>query len=151
MGYTHYMRFKPVTQKVWNKILKDCQTLYKNMPAHSESAGGYYKDKPLALSDWDGTTDGEPEFNKDEICFNGVGGMGHESFRLGRAEPRNDFCKTARKPYDLMVCACLIVRYFHSPDTIEIGSDGDEEDWAPALKFVHDTLTPAHAMAFKLT
>lgn len=43
--------------------------------------------------------------------------------------------KTARKPYDLMVCAVLILAKFYLVD-IKVSSDGDLEDWIPAKEFV---------------
>jgi hypothetical protein len=64
--------------------------------------------------------------------------LGHETFVIERkARPQEghrkdedtlfSFCKTARKPYDLMVQACLIL-YKHS--------DGEMDDWTEAFKFV---------------
>jgi hypothetical protein len=138
MGYTHYFNHSKVTDKTWNKILKDCKKLYKNMPGYTNSAGGYYFEKPLQLAGWDGT--GEPEFNRDTIRFNGKGPeLDHETFCLKR-KGSGDFCKTARKPYDLMVCACLLVYQYHSPNTISLGSDGNQEDWKESKQFISDIL-----------
>jgi hypothetical protein len=52
--------------------------------------------------------DGEPQFSDKVISFNGdiVGGLDHESFYLPKDYSNDDvfnFCKTARKPYDIMV------------------------------------------------
>jgi hypothetical protein len=49
------------------------------------------------------------------------------------------FCKTARKPYDLMVQACLIL-YKHYFPYVSICSDGDMDEWAEAFKFVASVL-----------
>ena len=50
------------------------------------------------------------------------------------------FCKTARKPYDLMVKAVLIVCKVHLEDYIEIDCDGEDEDWHSAIRFVTNVL-----------
>ena len=73
--------------------------------------------------------------------------LGHETFILKRKAWKNleyrknepmlfSFCKTARKPYDLMVCACLILYKYYFKDEVIIHSDGGESDWTPALEFV---------------
>jgi len=77
--------------------------------------------------------------------------LGHETFVLCRKtwiqpDYRNDkqtlfsFCKTARKPYDLMVQACLILYKFYFKDDVSIFSDGDDEDWSEAFKFIATAL-----------
>jgi len=40
MGYSHYLTHTEVTKEVWSAILKDCRKLYKNMPQHTDTAGG---------------------------------------------------------------------------------------------------------------
>ena len=56
------------------------------------------------------------DVNDDGVCFNGIGGNGHEPFCFTR-EPDSlhgkegfgfTFCKTAQKPYDEVVCAVLL-------------------------------------------
>ena len=49
----------------------------------------------------------------------------------GFDNPRWDFCKTARKPYDIVVTACLAVLGEHG---LAITSDGDEQDWRRASR-----------------
>ena len=153
MGYTHYYTTKKVTPKVWGVIVKDCKKLFNNMPKHSKSSGGYYENYPLEIfNDGNGETDinsmfrDETDvnsmFSKLEIRFNGVSrgeDLGHETFVL---EPtaKSDFCKTARKPYDLMVQACLLVYQYHSPKTITLGTDGCAEDWEEAENFIKTVL-----------
>ena len=39
------------------------------------------------------------------------------------------FCKTAQKPYDVVVVACLAVLKHRMKDLIVISSDGDSADW----------------------
>lgn len=121
------------------------------MPEHSESAGSYVKDEPLKLFGGDGT--GEPIFSDTEICFNGdrTSGMDHETFVVTPDPIDFEFCKTARKPYDLMVCAVLISMKKHLVN-FSYSSDGDAEDWAPAQKFYKSVIkTPKKAKEPKLS
>ena len=61
-------------------------------------------------------------------------------FRVEPADPPAgapgfDFCKTARKPYDVVVCAALLAIKHHQGDNVEIRSDGDfGDEWQPAYR-----------------
>jgi hypothetical protein len=75
------------------------------------------------------------------VRFNGIEDEGHEtfSFVLGR----DDFCKTARKPYDLPVCECLLVLNEFIPSMV-LKSDGFgnspediDDEWKLALQNVN--------------
>ena len=47
-----------------------------------------------------------------------------------------DFCKTARKPYDLAVQLCLIIAEEYSAGkfgNVIVRSDGGMSDWRPAI------------------
>jgi hypothetical protein len=145
------MKHTEVTKEVWSKILKDCRKLYKNMPEKREG-GGLPLYNILQLGTWDGQRPLKALGDKDGINFNGYPDpLDHETFLL-RREGSNGFscCKTARKPYDLMVCACLIVYCFHSRETMDLGSDGDWDDWAPAMTFVEEVLGAQYVMKFKI-
>lgn len=52
--------------------------------------------------------------------FNGIGEDGHETFSVSK--DNFDFCKTAHKPYDTVVCQVLLI-YQHFFD-IDLSSDG---------------------------
>ena len=44
-----------------------------------------------------------------------------------------DFCKTARKPYDLAVCLVLLAMKRHAPKSVKVSSDGDwDGEWKEA-------------------
>ena len=63
------------------------------------------------------------------ILFNGIGDAQHETFAFPLApftnNPEFSFVKTAYKPYDVVVAACLIVARDHFPEeSLHIGSDG---------------------------
>lgn len=137
MGYTHYWKQKTVSTNYSDQASKvsiEIPILLELMPKYSSSAGGYYKEHPILLKSGDGT--GEPEINKAFISFNGDGSkdLDHESFYY-EFEPKPfefSFCKTARKPYDLAVCLCLLSLANHI-DTFEFSSDGGREDWETAI------------------
>lgn len=140
MGYTHYFENKGHKDDKENflKVVADAKKLYENMPEHSESAGGYHSEDPLKLCGGNG--DGEPIFNENMIVFNGDAehDLDHETFAVFPKKFK-DFCKTNRKPYDLMVCAVLLsmkrhmVNFTYSSDGIR--TVGGTKDWEPAKEF----------------
>ena len=136
MGYTHYFTVKESTQTNFNKFVDVCKKLHKSLPKKTDTAGGYFSDKPLIICGGNGT--GKPIFSKDEICYNGdeKNGLEHEMFMINKNNLNWAFCKTSRKPYDLLVCACLIAG--KTILGIEIESDGNVDDWKPAIKFYAD-------------
>jgi hypothetical protein len=68
---------------------------------------------------------GQPVLTNVEIVFNGLGDAAHEPF-VFPGQVGFNFCKTALKPYDAAVCACLMVARDHFPAAVlEIASDGD--------------------------
>jgi len=69
------------------------------------------------------------EINEDSVSFNGYGADAHETFFWNKEAVGVNFCKTAYKPYDAVVTACLIHLKDVYGDAIEIGSDGDWSEW----------------------
>lgn len=133
MGYTHYWTPKNANKETWMKFLKVARELKKNLPKTSETAGGYHSDNPIVIRGGMGT--GPAEFKGDGIWFNGneAKGLDHETFMISPTKSDWNFCKTARKPYDLLVCAVLIAA--HEYLGYEVSSDGDLEDWLPAIEY----------------
>lgn len=130
MGYTHYWTIKEgITQDEWKKALQLCKTIVEAAPA-GVLAGGAGEEGT------DPTVGGT-------ICFNGIGENSHETFYLGStpgedAMPTKEglfsFCKTAQKPYDSTVCACLIALKCVLGDKVEVSSDGDiPGEWESGL------------------
>jgi hypothetical protein len=79
------------------------------------------------LAGYDG--EGAPKTST-TIAFNGCGKDAHESFILPQLAgnfKEFDFCKTAQKPYDVVVVACL-TRLAEVPG-IKVSSDGNASDW----------------------
>ena len=53
----------------------------------------------------------------------------------------SEFCKTNRKPYDLVVCAVLAIATQRAPGWLRItSSDGDASDWQPAVDWASEVL-----------
>ena len=135
MGYTHYFELKkePTASK-FNKAVETLNAIFAEHPnLRSLIAGGL------------GT--GEPVFNENLIIFNGRAdrNQDHETFAVERSKPKWDFCKTARKEYDVVVCICLLVlKKVLGPSTFSFSSDGCfygdpknmDEGWAEAYEIV---------------
>jgi hypothetical protein len=113
-GYTHYWRWK---------IQPDKPRLERAV-----AEMGRIVDSKRAILDV-GDAGGQ-----DEILFNGIGDEGHEAFGFPLApfagKPEFNFVKTAMKPYDAVVTACLIVARDHfMREELEISSDGTWDGW----------------------
>jgi hypothetical protein len=123
MGYTHYWRKpKGLSEDKWAKYLKDVKKLLKG----SRGVIQFESDENRC-----------PAINH-YVRFNGIEEDGHETFVLCRDESDFDFCKTACKPYDKYVTACLILAKLHFGDEISISSDGDREDWNEGHWLIHE-------------
>lgn len=144
MGYTHYWTPKKATPGKWNELVSVSRQLKANLPRYSETAGGYYGEdagrSKRVIKIRGGMGTGKSSFNKQMIWFNGdeKRGLDHETFMISPNKTEWHFCKTARKPYDLLVCAVLIA----CVDVLDydVSSDGDFNDWKPAIKFYLDTI-----------
>jgi hypothetical protein len=121
MGYTHYWNLQPVgaeQRDAWRALVADARTILEAPGAPEAADVTLYPD--------------------DMIAFEGV--PPHETFMLdilgtGR-EPGDWFCKTARKPYDLLVTAVLLRAKHRLGDRVSLASDGTYADWAPARRLV---------------
>jgi tetratricopeptide (TPR) repeat protein len=82
----------------------------------------------------------EFEATADTIRLNGRGEEAHEDF-VFPGPPGFNFTKTAGKPYDVVVSACLLAAREHfPPEVLAIHSDGGQQDWAPGRAFFLTTL-----------
>ena len=125
MGYTHYWDYKPtvseeVRKKEFKKVVSDTKKILKNKG-------------DIVIRGWDGT--GKPLITNEKIKLNGDGenGLDHETFEFSvtKYDSKWGFCKTARKPYDTVVCAILLSMKKHLSG-FTFYSDGDiktEEEW----------------------
>lgn len=111
MGYTHYWdQKKSFTPKQWKGILDDAKSILELNKIPVEDL----------------------HLTEDVIRFNGVGDDGHETFIVKRMKSQEfNFCKTAQKPYDLLVGLVLARINHYAKGVLAISSDGDwESDWA---------------------
>jgi hypothetical protein len=78
------------------------------------------------------------------------GDCSHETFRIRQYarrqpwEPKGEalfaFCKTAYKPYDILVTGCLIIAQHYFPCQVRISSDGESKDWEDARRLCQHVL-----------
>jgi len=121
MGYTHYWTFGAfIEEKAYKTALTECRKIIKASPVPLGNAFG----------------EGKPKLNNG-VWFNGVAEGAHETFALDREPIREsgsentgfNFCKTARKPYDVVVTACLCVLQEHLGKHVNVSSDGEPGEW----------------------
>lgn len=122
MGYTHYFENVKFSDANWKAFKTDVRKLYKTLDSVIQRESDD-KRKPFA-----GTH---------EVSFNGVGEEGHETFVMTQENGAFDFCKTARKPYDLAVCTVLMLASYYCEEGL-ISSDGicDMQDVIEPIKWV---------------
>lgn len=145
MGYTHYWTFNRSkgTAAQFRKAVTEINTILQALPEKTDTAGGGYSDEPLSIFGSDGT--GKPEIKNNLICFNGDRSkdLDHEPFYLKRlGKDAWKFCKTTRKPYDLLACCSLIAlaNAYNDANIFSFSSDGDKEDWEPAIQLYNKTI-----------
>jgi hypothetical protein len=122
MGYTHYFpQQRGFSRQEWVAISLAAEEIIRvgDVPICAEY------DEPAT----------RPRIGPDLIAFNGEGDDGHETFWLERVMPaeRYQFCKTAEKPYDVVVTALLIAVEAIAPGALAIHSDGGPDDWQAGL------------------
>ena len=134
MGYTHYWTYNP------NEILntEELRKKFRKAVDIIDKAHKIIKLRKYCVIRG-GLGEGTPIINESQVWFNGdeKTGMSHETFNVqwfpsgGSAK---DFCKTSRKPYDILVCVSLLAfkHAFDNPDVFTFSSDGDNEDWEDA-------------------
>ena len=136
MGYTHYWTInqKEISPESWFGFMQE----------FSEIEAKFHEKL-------DHTTDQKYRIDSESIIFNGIGEQGHETFTMNRKNPMEesytgeneyfDFCKTARKEYDIAVCCALIIAKKYFGDIIKVSSDGEDEDgWDKAKELCQETL-----------
>lgn len=109
----------------------------------------------LEIADGFGDELGKWEADTDTVRFNGYGEDSHETFLFSRDADGFNFCKTARKPYDAVVTACLIHMKDTYGDSVDINSDGDWSEWQDGARLYNNVtgltaenpMTPEDAVA----
>jgi hypothetical protein len=124
MGYTHYWTInqKEISPESWFGFMQEFEKI--ELEFHGKL---------------DHTTDQKYKIDSENIFFNGIGEQSHETFYMNRKNEMKEsyngdgvmecfnFCKTARKEYDIAVCCALIIAKKHFGDIIKVSSDGEEE------------------------
>lgn len=134
MGYTHY----------WTRPVEIKKEVFAEIKAEMEKA---LKELPVVIANGHGDGVFAPE--EDAVIFNGAQPKDdHEtfyfpqkgsSFELYAKKPFKEdrvfeFCKTARKPYDLAVMVCLLIAKWHLKSEFTVDSDGGTEEWEKGFK-----------------
>jgi hypothetical protein len=123
MGYTHYWECQQWTEEDQKGYEEALPQIKKVLDLH----------KGILQSDL--------VANEEVIWLNGI--EGHETFVFRPQTTRFDFCKTARKPYDLPVCEVLILLDRHIPN-FSFRSDGEidgsdpNDGWAEAHRGIKE-------------
>lgn len=137
MGYTHYWSSKESAFQAhkWVEAVADCEVVARRLMKDGLELGGPSGE------------DRAYEFSGARIAFNGRDDEAYESFIVSRFPERRhgrafsfDFCKTAHRPYDLAVTACLLILKYHLGNAIQVSTDGEGADWAAARELVQDEL-----------
>ena len=115
MGYTHYFRqHKILNENEWTSIYEAYQKILNEYSEIIE----------------DSSSNINPE---KYINFNGIEEDAHENFMITNYScPSFNFCKTARKEYDIVVCLFLLYINENHSGILEISSDGDWDEWMSA-------------------
>jgi len=146
MGYTHYWKPKVSNDEDFKNFSLLCKKLNNNLPEKTNSAGGFYENDFLEIAD--GVGKRKPTFDNTIVNFNGKGKLSHETFQISKTCAEWDFCKTARKPYDLLVVACLILAWqildyrFSSDGFTDYNGKKDCDDLLPAMNFYNKVMKP---------
>ncbi|RMZ68690.1 hypothetical protein GMOD_00002485 [Pyrenophora seminiperda CCB06] len=126
MGYTHsWSFFGELPEKAWAQVIEDAKTIVKVAGIPLIGKGGCNA-PPVPVIDVDKGIylNGDVE-NGDEF----------EDFDFNNRDNSN-WCKTGRRPYDLVVTAILLRAWMILGPFIHISSDGEWDEWMPARDLV---------------
>lgn len=148
MGYTHYFpQRRDFTPNEW----MDVRTAAKRIIDTAKAEG------VVVCFEYD-AADKPPVTDAKLIRFNGVGDDGHETFIVYRRvsdmgatwevyanelKTRGEifnFCKTAAKPYDVVVTAILAAIDLMAPGALGIESDGEAANWEEGVRLANRAL-----------
>lgn len=120
MGYTHYWELSKDSKALSKQCLEDVK---KVIEQHKK------------IIQFEDDNNKEPIVTNTAIRFNGIGENGHETFYF-ETPPKEDeyrkfregvlfsFCKTAKKPYDIVVCKLLLILKADLQKNMKLSSDG---------------------------
>lgn len=134
MGYTHYWtQNSGFTGEEWDKTAREIQAILDCARKRGVALGDGFGKREITAAE---------AIQDSAIVFNGLASDSHETFYIHRAlsDPKWDFCKTARKPYDVAVTACLIYLDSVFPGRFSVSSDGTAVDWQDGLNLARSAL-----------
>jgi hypothetical protein len=127
MGYTHYYTKTGTSTedaRLFEMFMNGARTIIEYATTVDK----------IQLADGMGNNLGGWECTKEDVWFNGYGPDSHETFNWSLDSSGFGFTKTARKPYDAVVTACLIHLYDVYGDLVSIGSDGSWSEWSDGAR-----------------
>jgi len=140
MGYTHYWEIKSDPSDA-----EGVRRKFKRASGNIKRFAKFCETQDL-FRVCGGLGEGKPIFNESEVWFNGdeKNELDHETFNVRwrdflKNESRG-FCKTAYKPYDLLVCFSILALAEEFKNRFTFSSDGDEQDWKQAFE-LYETFT----------
>lgn len=141
MGYTSYFNYNPNAIEDTEKLRK----MFSKASKQIKRFANWLKNGSYGIEICGGLGEGKPIFNESQIWFNGTQkeGLDHETFNIIWSGGGKDFCKTARKPYDILVCFTLLTFAEIFPiEAFSFSSDGTmaDEEWQKA-KYYYETFT----------
>jgi hypothetical protein len=134
MGYTHY----------WNRdesLLspEDYREFYSQFTRLAVKVIQTAEEQGIELADPSGEHLGAWRVDGESVRLNGYGEDSYESFVWEKVCPETqdwsreigyfDFCKTAQKPYDVVVTALLLAAREAYGSAVRISSDGSPSEW----------------------
>ena len=100
MGYTHNWEFHPqyLKKEQVDTIVKGVNKIISNYPT-------------IKIVNGLGEKDTQPHINTDYIRLNGCEKQGYETFHIDLRKEKDsfNFCKTAHRDYDIIICQILIL------------------------------------------
>jgi len=138
MGYTHYYRQgKTIETAVWERLTKATIGVLS-----------IAKEMGVTIVGGMGEAGSKPEISDSCIALNG--NPDHETLYLERVptipayragQGHFAFCKTAYKPYDVVVTAILCLAAHITEGAFKVSSDGGPSDWAEGLALANKVVS----------
>ena len=143
MGYTHYW-YRDESRM----FTEDVIDFYAEFTRYAVQIIQTAEQQGIELADPSGEHSGAWRVDGDSVRLNGYGEDSHESFVWEKVCPQPqewvkdkgyfDFCKTNRKPYDIVVTALLLAVREAYGDAVRISSDGGFFDWKDGVRLFEE-------------
>jgi hypothetical protein len=159
MGYTHFWyRTKEIPKESMARIVADFRKLLPVLSARAKIAGWNGEGQPtisevevvfngVKANDNSHETFSFPQVLEPQDYQKPVGGVAYiDAAGKKVCNPKAtigkwfEFCKTARRPYDIYVVAFLVIAKHCLGDSIQVHSDGDLAEWHDGMALVQETL-----------